>query len=49
VHAAIRGAVAYQFFFGPQAAAVPGYGLATPTWPDVERLIERSLRDPAAD
>jgi hypothetical protein len=43
VHAAIRGAVDYQYFFGPQRQPVPDYGLAAPTWPDVERLVEHSL------
>ena len=38
VHAAIRGVVRHQFFFGPQRA-VPAYGQHTPTWSDVERLI----------
>ena len=33
VHAAIRGIVAHQYFFGPQLAGVPGYGIHTPTWP----------------
>jgi hypothetical protein len=43
VHAAIRGAVAYQYFFGPQARPVPSYGLPAPTWRDVESLIEATL------
>jgi hypothetical protein len=43
VHAAIRGAVAHQIFFGPQRAPVPGYGRHAPTWVEVESLIERSL------
>jgi hypothetical protein len=43
VHAAIRGAVRYQYFFGPQRHPVPDYGEAAPTWADVERLVERSL------
>ena len=46
VHAAIRGAVTYQYFFGPQRAPVPEYGWAAATWADVERLIERTLPDP---
>ena len=45
VHDAIRGAVDHQYFFGPQAQPVPGYGFHTPTWPDTERLIEASLAD----
>lgn len=48
VHAAIRGAVTYQYFFGPQRTPVPSYGIHTPTWPDVERNIERTLREHAA-
>jgi hypothetical protein len=43
VHAAIRGTVAHQYFFGPQRRPVPAYGKATPTWSDVERLIDQSL------
>ncbi|MER5456065.1 hypothetical protein ABT008_14895 [Micromonospora sp. NPDC002389] len=44
VHSAIRGAVAHQYFFGPQRRPVPGYGHATPSWADVEHLVIRSLR-----
>ena len=43
VHAAIRGTVEHQYFFGPQPEPVPDYGHATPTWADAERLIEESL------
>ncbi|MFK3979638.1 hypothetical protein ACI2K4_04580 [Micromonospora sp. NPDC050397] len=43
VHTAIRGAVVHQYFFGPQRRPVPGYGQHTPTWVDVERLVNRSL------
>ncbi|HEY5989162.1 MAG TPA: hypothetical protein VIV12_22695 [Streptosporangiaceae bacterium] len=43
VHAAIRGIVDYQYFFGPQRAAVPDYGTPAPTWADLEILIARSL------
>ncbi len=39
VHAAIRGAVAHQYLFGPPRAAVPDYVHHAPTWADVERLI----------
>jgi hypothetical protein len=46
VHVAIRGAVAHQYFFGPQPRPVPGYGEHTPTWADVERHIARTLADP---
>ncbi|WP_326558490.1 hypothetical protein [Micromonospora sp. NBC_01796] len=44
VHAAIHGAVVHQYFFGPQRRPVPGYGQPTPTWADVERLVDRSLQ-----
>ena len=43
VHAAIRGAVDFQVFFGPQSRPVPAYGARAPTWPDAVRLIEASL------
>jgi hypothetical protein len=43
VHDAIRGAVEYQYFFGPQLRPVPGYGIHAATWPDVLRLAEASL------
>lgn len=46
VHAAIRGAVAHQYFFGPQVAGVPGYGIHTPTWADAEAVIRSSLHVP---
>jgi hypothetical protein len=39
VHAAIRGAVARQYFFGPQRQPVPDYGTHTLTWADVEQAI----------
>jgi hypothetical protein len=42
VHAAIRGTVRHQYFFG-RHEAVPAYGQHTPTWSDVERLVEESL------
>ncbi len=44
VHAAIRGAVTHQYFFGPQRRPVSRYGHPAPTWIDVERLVTRSLR-----
>jgi hypothetical protein len=44
VHAAIRGTVDHQYFFGPQPAAVPDYGQHAPTWVETERLIEATLR-----
>jgi hypothetical protein len=44
VHALIRGTVDYQYFFGPQPAGVPGYGIHAPTWTDVELLIRPTLR-----
>ncbi len=40
VHAAIRGAVDRQYFFGPQRRPVPDYCLPAPTWAHAERLIE---------
>jgi hypothetical protein len=43
VHAAIRGTVDHQYFFGPQSGPVPDYGVHAPTWADAERLIELSL------
>ncbi|GAA5202267.1 hypothetical protein GCM10023322_83870 [Rugosimonospora acidiphila] len=43
VHAAIRGAVEHQYFFGPQHLPVPGYGQHAPTWADAERLIGYSI------
>jgi hypothetical protein len=43
VHAAIRGAVSYQYFFGPQRRPVPGYGQHAPTWPAVESMIKASF------
>jgi hypothetical protein len=39
VHAAIRGVVSYQYFFGPQSAPVPAYGIVAPTWCEAEALI----------
>jgi hypothetical protein len=44
VHAAIHGVVTYQYFFGPQPGPVPGYGRHTATWPEVEELIDETLR-----
>jgi hypothetical protein len=43
VHAAIRGTVDYQYFFGPQQQPVPGYGIHAPTWGHAEDLITASL------
>ena len=43
VHAAIRGTVAHQYFFGPQLGGVPGYGIHAPTWADAEAAIGTSL------
>jgi hypothetical protein len=48
VHVAIRGAVAHQYFFGPQRAPVPDYGIAALTWDTLEHLIADSLRAGAA-
>lgn len=44
VHDAIRGVVDYHYFFGPQAAPVPHWGIHTATWAETERLITSSLR-----
>jgi hypothetical protein len=43
VHAAIRGTVRFQYFFGPQKAPVPDYGVAALTWPDARGLISDSV------
>ena len=43
VHEAIRGTVAFQYFFGPQDAPIPDWGRHTPTWTDAERSIVKSL------
>ena len=43
VHAAIRGAVEWQCFFGAQRAPVPSYGIHAATWADAERLVAGSL------
>ncbi len=43
VHAAIRGTVDYQYFFGPQRQPVPGYGIHAPTWGHTQDLITASL------
>jgi hypothetical protein len=43
VHAAIRGTVEFQYFFGPQAEPVPGYGIHVPTWAEAARHITGSV------
>src|SRR5215831_5419378 len=43
VHAAIRGTVDHQYFFGPQRHPVPGYGTHASTWARLEALITASL------
>jgi hypothetical protein len=43
VHAAIRGTVGHQYFFGPQRHPVPDYGVAAPTWPVARALISSSV------
>jgi hypothetical protein len=43
VHAAIRGTVDYQYFFGPQRHSVPGYGIQVRTWAEAEQFIANSL------
>lgn len=43
VHSAIRGAVQFQYFFGPQRAPVPDFGIAAPTWVAARALISDSV------
>ena len=43
VHAAIRGTVDHQYFFGPQRRLVPGWAHHAPTWPDALRQIRGTL------
>jgi hypothetical protein len=43
VHSAIRGFVAHQYLFGPQAEPVPDYTRRAPDWPTAEWLILASL------
>jgi hypothetical protein len=43
VHAHIRGAVDYQYFFGPQVAGVPSYGRHVLTWAEAEAGILATL------
>jgi hypothetical protein len=43
VHAAIRGTVDHQYFFGPQRQPVPGYGIHAATWADLDGLIRATL------
>jgi hypothetical protein len=43
VHEVIRGTVDYHYFFGPQAAPVPSWGIHAATWPEAEHLITCSL------
>ena len=43
VHAAIRGTVNQQYFFGPQSRPIPAYGTHTPTWAELEAHITGSL------
>jgi hypothetical protein len=47
VHAAIRGAVDYQYFFGPQPSGVPRYGVHARSWAEVEGLIRSTLGTPS--
>jgi hypothetical protein len=48
VHKAIRGAVDYQYFFGPQRKAVPPYGIHVRTWAEAAAAITATLdRAPA--
>lgn len=48
VHAAIRGTVDHQYFFGPQGQPVPSYGRHARTWADVLILVGQSLGSSAA-
>jgi hypothetical protein len=48
VHAAIRGTVEHQYFFGPQRKAVPGYGIHTPTWASITNLLTHAHDGAAA-
>lgn len=43
VHAAIRGAIDQQYFFGPQSYTVPAHGTHIPTWAELEAHITGSL------
>jgi len=43
VHAAIRGTVDHQYFFGPQREPVPGYGIHVPDWAEAEVLISGTI------
>ena len=43
VHAAIRGTVDYQYFFGPRREPVPGYGIHAANWAELDGLIRASL------
>jgi hypothetical protein len=43
VHDAIRASVDRQYFFGPQAGAIPSWEIHAATWADAEQLIARSL------
>lgn len=43
VHDAIRGSVDYHYFFGPQAAPVPSWGIHAATWLEAEHMITCSL------
>jgi hypothetical protein len=43
VHEAIRGAVAHQYYFGPQTRPVPPGAHHTPTWTEVEQQIRATL------
>jgi hypothetical protein len=43
VHAAIRGTVDYQYYFGPQARPVPPPGIHALTWRQLESHITRTL------
>jgi hypothetical protein len=48
VHAAIRGAVEFQFFFGPQRAPVPPYGIHVLTWAEARTAVTAATGRQAA-
>jgi hypothetical protein len=49
VHAAIRGTVTWQYYFGPQRQPVPEFGVAAPDWPTAARLIAATLATDRVD
>jgi hypothetical protein len=49
VHAAIRGTVTWQYYFGPQRRPVPDFGVAAPDWPTATRLIAATFATDPVD